>query len=82
MKSNNESSRAALVTVGVLGLALPATSYADTGHGVPDGVSAQQHLHLFEQVVVSSSWLLVVGLAALALTVVVVRQRRARAKAR
>lgn len=63
----------------VLGLSAAASS-AHGGHAVARGIQPQQHIHLFDQVVVSPTWLTLVGLVAVALTALVVR-RRVRAKA-
>ncbi|MFT5173106.1 MAG: hypothetical protein ACI8W7_001275 [Gammaproteobacteria bacterium] len=81
MKSNNESSRTPCIAASVLGILSCAASYADGGHSAPANGSAQQHVHLFDQVIVSPSWLLMLGLAALAVSVLVVQRRRVRAKA-
>lgn len=65
---------------GVLG-SLALASSADPGHGVAAGISAHQHVHLFEQVVVSPSWLIVVaGVVVVGLTALVMN-RQIRAKA-
>ena len=81
MKSNNVSFHGRLVIGGVLGM-LATVSSADGGHSVPAGISAQHHLHLFEQVVVSPVGLLAAGCAAIVLTVLVLKRRRIRAQAR
>ena len=52
------------------------TSGADAGHGVPAGVSSQQHVHLFEALVVSPTWLAVLGVSAILLLVVSLRRRK------
>ena len=79
MKSNNESFWGRLVTGGVLGV-LATASNADGGHSVPTGISAQQHLHLFDQVVVSPSWLIAIGGAAIVLLALVMRRIRAKGR--
>ena len=57
------------------------SSIAHSGHQVPAGVPAQQHWHLFDQIVVSSSWLIVVGITALSLVAFTVNKQRRRSKA-
>jgi len=79
MKSRIASSLERLAVAGLLGV-FAAASSAHGGHSVPSGVSSQQHVHLFDQIVVSPAWLLVVGSAAIALTALVVKRRRARAR--
>lgn len=81
MKSNNESSRTSCIAASIVGMLCCAASYADGGHSVPAGLSAQQHVHLFDQVIVSPGWLLMLGVAALAMSVLVLKRRRVRANA-
>ena len=80
MKDLNYSSYAHSAIASALAM-VSLASHADAGHSVPSGVSAQQHLHLFDQVVVSPSGLLVAAFAAVALTILVMKLRRAGAKA-
>lgn len=74
MKDNIKSRYGRLLAGSVLGL-LTAASSAHGGHTVATGIPPQQHVHLLEQVVVSPTWLALVGLAAVALTALVVRRR-------
>ena len=54
------------------------SSTAHSGHQVPAGVPAQQHWHLLEQIVVSPTWMIGVGIATLALVAFTVNKRRGR----
>ena len=58
-----------------------ASSTAHSGHQVPAGISAEQHWHLFESIVVSPGWLIVVGITTLGLAVCTVNKHRGRAEA-
>ena len=55
-----------------------ATALAHGGHDVPPGISAHFHLHLFDGVLVTPGWLLMIGVPVLVAIVVVRRARRQR----
>lgn len=58
---------------------LSAPSSADLGHGVPDGVSQHNHMHLFNDMIISPSWLVGTGIVVFFAVAMVVRQVRAHA---
>ncbi|MFT5176022.1 MAG: hypothetical protein ACI8W7_004216 [Gammaproteobacteria bacterium] len=79
MKELNYSFYARLAVASALAM-VSVASHADAGHSVPSGVFAQQHLHLFDQVVASPIGLLVAAFSAVALGILVMKARRAGAK--
>ena len=67
--------------VGATFALLSASSHADLGHEVPDGVSQHNHLHLFGDMIISPSWLVGIGIiVAIVVTIVVKRIRANSAK--
>lgn len=58
---------------------LSASSSADVGHGVPDGVSPHNHLHMFGDMIISPSWLVGIGIVVAIVVAIVVKRVRASA---